>query len=34
MTKTIAKIVLMTLIASAAAACATQPEKPAITRKG
>ena len=34
MTKTIAKVLLMTLIASAAVACAAPAEKPAITRKG
>lgn len=34
MTKTVAKIVLMTLLASAAVACATAPEKAPIVRKG
>ncbi len=35
MSKTIAKVLLMTLLASAAVACATAPaEKAPITRKG
>jgi hypothetical protein len=34
MTKTIAKVILMTMLASAAVACATAPEKAPITRKG
>lgn len=34
MTKTIAKVLLMTLLASAAVACAAAPEKAPITRKG
>jgi len=34
MTKTIAKVILMTLLASAAVACAAAPEKAPITRKG
>ena len=35
MTKTLAKILLMTLIASAAVACATpEPEKAPVVRKG
>ena len=34
MTKTIAKVILMTLLASAAVACAKAPEKAPITRKG
>jgi hypothetical protein len=34
MTKTIAKVLLMTLLASATIACATAPTKAPITRKG
>lgn len=34
MTRTIAKVILMTMLASAAVACATAPEKAPITRKG
>jgi hypothetical protein len=34
MTKTIAKVILMTLLASATVACATQADKAPITRKG
>ena len=34
MTKTIAKVLLMTLIASTVVACATPPAKAPITRKG
>jgi len=32
--KTIAKVILMTMIASAAVACATAPEKAPVVRKG
>jgi hypothetical protein len=34
MTKTIAKVILMTLLASATVACATAPEKAPIMRMG
>jgi hypothetical protein len=34
MTKMIAKVLLATLVASAAVACSTAPEKAAVVRKG
>lgn len=34
MTKTIAKVLLMTMLVGSVVACAVAPQKPAVTRKG